>query len=74
MQMTKLEFHAESTYAVTMSHVLNMLRNGLITPEEYKRMNDRMKEKYHPVSDGLIFETDLQLIEKRATMSAGKEA
>ena len=72
--MTKQEFDAESTYAVTMSHVLSMLRSGLITPEEYRLMNNRMKEKYRPVSDGLIFETDLILVGKRAIMSAGKEA
>lgn len=72
--MTKQEFHAESTYAVTMSHILGMLREGLITPEEYRQMNNRMKEKYHPVSDGLIFETDLILVGKRVIMSAGKEA
>ena len=74
MRMTEREFHAESTYAVTMTHVLGMLRKGIITPEEYRRMNDRMRAKYHPVSDGLIFETDLTPGGRRVIMSAGKEA
>ena len=56
-----------------MSQVLGMLRNGVITPEEYQQMNDRMKEKYHPVSDGLIFETDLIFSKGRSNMAAEKD-
>ena len=42
-----------------------MLQNDLISQNEYFQMRDKMKQKYHPVSDGLISETDLQATENR---------
>lgn len=71
--MTTQEFQREAAYAVTMSHVKGLLNKGLVTPEEYREMNIRMKAKYQPVSDGLIFESDLLSSGIRANMGAGKE-
>ena len=48
-----------------MSHVQSMLQNDLISQDEYCQMRDKMKQKYHSVSDGLISESDLQAAENR---------
>ena len=74
MRMTKQEFQREAAYAVTMSHVKGLLEKGMITLEEYREMSARMREKYQPVTDGLIFESDLLSGGNRANMGAGKEA
>ena len=66
MYMSKQEFRNEYIYSVTMAHVRRMLEQGLISEEEYQEMNTRMKEKYHPVTDGLIAESDLQCPQNRA--------
>ena len=65
MELTKQEFQNECLFSVTMSHVRSMLQNDLISQNEYFQMRDKMKQKYHPVSDGLITETDLQATENR---------
>ncbi len=65
MELTKQEFQNECLFSVTMSHVRSMLKKGLISQDEYCQMRDKMKQKYHPVSDGLISETDLQATENR---------
>ena len=74
MRMTDQEFRNEYLYTTTMTHIRGMLDNGLISEEEYWRINARMKEKYHPISDGLILESDLLCRQNRANMGAGKEA
>ena len=58
MRMSNQEFRNEYLYSITMGHVGRMLARGLITEEEYQEVNRRMKEKYNPVSDGLISESD----------------
>ena len=65
MELTKQEFQNECLFSVTMNHVRCMLKNDLISQDEYSQMRDKMKQKYHPVSDGLISETDLQATENR---------
>ena len=74
MRMSTQEFRNEYLYNVTMGHVERMLARGLITEEEYQKVNRWMKEKYNPVSDGLISESDLQTRKNRAIMGTGKEA
>lgn len=66
MKMTEEEFRNEGAYSVTMAQVKRMLEKGLITKEEYWRINAKMKMKYHPVSDGLISEIDLICVQNRA--------
>ena len=64
MELTKQEFRNEYLFSVTMSHVRSMLRSNLISQAEYCQMHEKMKQKYHPVTDGLISESDLQTAEK----------
>ena len=71
--MSNQEFRNEYLYSITMGHVGRMLTRGLITEKEYQEVNRRMKEKYNPVSDGLISESDLQTRKNRAIMGTGKE-
>lgn len=66
MRMTEQEFRDECVYSVTMSHVKTMLERGLISEDEYWKINARMKEKYHPISDGLVSENDLLCARNRA--------
>lgn len=66
MKMTEQEFRNETAYSVTMAQVKRMLDKGLINVDEYRRINEEMKAKYHPVSDGLISEINLLCIENRA--------
>ena len=56
MRVSKKEYREEILYLLTMVQVRKMLRTGLISEEEYRRMNRKMKDKYHPVSDGLLLE------------------
>ena len=56
MRMTEQEFRDECIYSVTMSHVKTMLVKGLISEDEYWMINAKMKDRYHPVSDGLVSE------------------
>lgn len=64
MRMTEQEFRDECVYSVTMSHVKTMLERGLISEDEYWKINSKMKAKYHPISDGLVSENDLQTVRK----------
>ena len=73
MELTKQEFQNECLFSVTMSHVRSMLKKGLISQDEYCQMRDKMKQKYHPVSDGLILEYNLTNSQERASMQRGKE-
>ena len=51
---------------MTMVHVKNLLKKGLVTMEEYWQINAKFKEKYNPVSDGLLSENELLCTGKRA--------
>lgn len=66
MRMTEQEFQDECIYSVTMSHVKTMLERGLISEDEYWKINAKMKAKYHPISDGLVSENDLLCATNRA--------
>ena len=47
--MTQEQFEREKTYRVTMSIARSMLQNGLITEQEYKKIDIMMLEKYRPL-------------------------
>jgi hypothetical protein len=64
--MTEQEFWDECIYSVTMSHVKTMLERGLISEDEYWNINAKMKDRYHPISDGLVSENDLLCAKTRA--------
>ena len=66
MTMTKEEFRNEYLYNMTMVHVKNLLKKGLVTMEEYWQINAKFKEKYNPVSDGLLSENELLCTGNRA--------
>lgn len=66
MRMTQEEFRNERIYTATMVQVKKMLSLGLITAADYWRMNTKMKEKYRPISDGLVSEIDLICAKNRA--------
>lgn len=57
MRMTEQEFRNEYLYNSTMVQVGKMLDMGMITEEDYCRINTKMKAKYLPVSGGLVSET-----------------
>lgn len=47
--MTKEEFHNEKMYQATMALARRMLREGLITEEEYHEADEIFTKKYQPV-------------------------
>ena len=47
--MTKEEFRNEKLYQATMALARKMLREGLITEEEYHEAEKKKKKKYQPV-------------------------
>lgn len=47
--MRKKEFEAELRYLATLSEAKSMLKEGLILPEEYDRIDTALLEKYRPV-------------------------
>ena len=44
--MTQEQFEREKAYRVTLSIANSMLQNGLITDQEYKKIDIMMLEKY----------------------------
>ena len=52
--MNKTIFHNELLYQTTMDVVRTMLKKGIITEQDYDRINEIFIEKYHPKT-GLIF-------------------
>lgn len=57
--MSSSEFHNEKLYQATMCMARNMLRDGLISEEEYRQIDTIFLEKYRPVF-GTLF-SDLSL-------------
>lgn len=57
--MSSSEFHNEKLYQATMSMARKMLRDGLISEEEYRQIDTIFLEKYRPVF-GTLF-SDLSL-------------
>ena len=47
--MTKEEFHREKMYQATMAMVRRMHSEGLISPEEYERVEQIFLKKYKPL-------------------------
>ena len=61
MELSKQEFRDEYRYSVIMTQYKRMLQRGLITESDFQMLNRKYKEKYNPVTDGLIAEFDLHL-------------
>ena len=47
--MTTEQFTAERDYRLSMSIISTMLKNGLLTKKEYKKIDTIMTEKYKPI-------------------------
>ena len=52
--MTNEQFECERRYRVAISVAAAMLKQGLVTEDEYHMINDRMIEKYRPFFGGLV--------------------
>ena len=52
--MTNAQFERERRYRVAISVAVGMLKQGLISDDEYRIINNRMIEKYKPLFGGLI--------------------
>lgn len=59
MKLSEQEMRNEYLYYGTISHLKQMLMQGLIDVKTYCHFNTKLKEKYLPVSDGLISEAGL---------------
>ena len=57
MNMSNQDFRNEYLYGATMRHIRGMLEKGLISAEEYREAEERMRKKYRPTSGGLLTET-----------------
>lgn len=55
------EFQNEMLYQTTMSMVRKMLRDGLISEEEYRQIDTMFIEKYRPKFGTLLSEISLTL-------------
>ncbi len=52
--MTNELYERERRYRVAISVAVVMLKQGLLTEDEYRIINDRVIEKYRPFFGGLI--------------------
>lgn len=57
--MTKEQFQREKMYQATMGMVRRMLSEGLISQEEYARVEQVFLEKYKPLIGSIYAETPL---------------
>ncbi len=52
--MTNDQFERERRYRVAISVAVAMLKQGLISEDEYQIIKERMIEKYKPLFGGLV--------------------
>lgn len=52
--MTNQQFERERRYRLAISVAVGMLKQGLLTEDEYRIINEMMIEKYRPVFGGLV--------------------
>ena len=52
--MTNDQFERERRYRVAISVAVGMLKQGLLTEDEYRIINEMMIEKYRPFFGGLV--------------------
>lgn len=72
--MTAAEFDNERRYQMLMHQVKRMLREGLISEEEFLEIDTKYRSKYRPLSGGLLVRKDLIKAQVRGIYSVGKEA
>lgn len=71
--MSKEDFKNEKLYQTTMSMARKMLSEGLITEEEYCRIDTIFLEKYRPVFGTLFSDISLTSGLKRVMYSSGRK-
>jgi len=52
--MSKEQFERERLYQATIAVARTMLRNGLITEDEFAIIDTKMREKYRPLLGSLL--------------------
>lgn len=57
--MSKEDFHNELMYQTTMHIVREMLKEGIINKEEYKKVSDVFIKKYKPIFGSLLSDLDV---------------
>jgi hypothetical protein len=51
--VTSEQLQRERNYGISMSIVKSMLNKGILTPQEYKKIDTIMTKKYEPILGGL---------------------
>ena len=72
--MTEEEFGRELRYQSVMHLVRKMLRDGLITEEEYRNIDTNNRQKMRPITGDLLSGKSLICAAVYENMSHGKEA
>ena len=57
--MTEEEFNREKNYLLTMRMAKKMLEAGIVTTDEYRRLDKLFLDKYNPVLSRVYSELDL---------------
>ncbi len=71
--MSNQQFHTEMQYLSAIAVVRNLLRQGLVTEEEYTVIDTKLQEKFTPSLGTLLSENDLITGAFRGIYGAGKE-
>lgn len=74
MWMTQEEFDREKCYQVVTHFIKKMLREGLISEEEYRQIDTNNRHEMRPKTGDLFSGNSLIEEECRANMTHGKEA
>lgn len=72
--MTAAEFEGEKRYQMLMHQVKAMLRQGLISEDEFDQIEVKYRVKYRPKTGDLLVRKDLRSERKRVMNRLGKEA
>ena len=64
--MTKEQQKSEILYQASLSPFKAMLRNGIISAEDYAIIDTILREKYHPIFVEYIIEKPLDIIAEKS--------
>lgn len=66
--MTKEQFQREKMYLTTMTIARNLLKNGIISEDEYHEIDTKFTNKYEPSLGTLFSDIGLINLQSRANM------
>lgn len=66
--MTKEQFQKEKMYLTTMTIARNLLKNGIISEDEYHEIDTKFTNKYEPSLGTLFSDIGLINLQSRANM------